>query len=264
LLRFIHITDTHIGPTPDFAMYGQRALANLENTVAAINALSFRYDFILHTGDVIESLSANEYRLAQSALSKLKQPVYYVAGNHDDSQLLQTMLAGVAAPTPRYDYTFSANGVQMVVLDTNGNNPPEGNIEPQQLVWLNEICRGDGPPLVIAMHHPPVWLDSTWIDHGAKFSAMHVKNGAEFMAAIAPAQASKRLRGIFFWHVHRAFQVYQDGVLMASAPSVLCQLGSYPEQAEPDGRPDELGGFNIVTVTPEQTIVRLYHLPRPT
>ena len=91
-MRFVQITDTHIGQNPEFANYGHAPFSNLEAVVVAINALRFPVDFVLHTGDVVEDRSEGAYRLARRVLSRLRVPVHYVAGNHDDAAILQRVM----------------------------------------------------------------------------------------------------------------------------------------------------------------------------
>ena len=52
-MRFVHITDTHVGSTPDHTLHGRPTLSNLAVLVETINNLPFRPDFILHNGDIV-------------------------------------------------------------------------------------------------------------------------------------------------------------------------------------------------------------------
>lgn len=265
-VRFIHITDTHIAPDPSFANYGHEPLRNLEALVDAINALAFPVDFVLHTGDVVQDRSAAAYRLARGALDRLRVPIHYVAGNHDDACLLQEVLLGRDPRCPRFDYQVTAGGVHMTVLDTRGPNDPAGTLTDDQLAALRLLCSPDGPALVIALHHPPLPLDTPWLDEGWREPAgmtatMLLDRGREFVEAIAPAR--RRLRGVFFGHVHRSFQVLHQGVLYASAPSAFGQLFTWPSSREPEPSPAEPAGFNVVTVMGAATVIRQHALPRP-
>ncbi len=255
-MRFIHISDTHIGPAPDFSNYGHASLPNLEQTVEVINGLSFQPDFILHTGDVVEDWSEAAYRLAKPVLDRLKYPVYYVNGNHDDREHLQRILLGKTPNGERSDYSFVCDGIQIEVFDTFGPNQPTGTMTDSQLDRLGAICRPDGPPLMIAMHHQPVPLDVEWID-----GWMWMDRHEELRKLVAPAR--QRIVGVFFGHVHRAFQVISEGILYCAAPSTFAQLRSWPDQDRPLPTPAEPGGFSVVTITAQQTTVRQHYIERP-
>jgi Icc protein len=260
------MTDTHIGPDPDFRNYGHSPLGNLTVLVETINALTFPADFVLHTGDVVEDRSEAAYRNARDVLSRLKLPVHYVAGNHDDPEKLQRTLLGRAPLGPRMDYSFEAAGVQVAVFDTRGPNDPGGTLLDDQRGALRALCSVDGPPLVIAVHHPPLPLDTPWLDKGwrvkdGKVPTMLLDCAEEFAEAVAPAR--ERLRGVFFGHVHRSFQVMHRGVLYASAGSSFGQLLAWPDTVKPEASPAEPAGFSVVTVTREGTVIRQHTLPRP-
>ncbi|MCS6872379.1 MAG: metallophosphoesterase [Anaerolineae bacterium] len=266
MLRFVHISDSHIS-TPDFAHYGHRSYPNFEAVVSAINALPFKIDFVLHTGDVVENGAAEEYALAKPLLAQLRFPIYYANGNHDNSDLLQRELIGIHTPNERYDCTFSIKGVQIAILDSSNRRDHTGILTESQLEALRSLCTSEGVPLIIALHHPPVpldtpWLDSGWCDsNGELCGTMLLENWQAFQSAIAPARA--RLRGVFFGHIHHACQVWNNGILYCAAPSTFGQLASYPEQRAPQPTPEQPIAFNLVSIDGEQVIVRQVAIPRP-
>jgi 3',5'-cyclic-AMP phosphodiesterase len=261
-MRFVHISDTHIGPTADYRLHGQAALPTLEALVERINALPFRPDFVLHNGDVTNDASEASYALARPILEKLKVPVYYVMGNHDRPDPMLRVLLGKTTTGSRYDYYTEIDGFGLAVFDTRGPVDPAGTMTDEQFAVLRDLCKRDGPPLIIAVHHQPIGLDSRWLDEVWENGLSMPLDCAEaFRAAIAPARA--RIRGVFFGHVHRGFQAVQDGILYCSAPSALVQFESWPHAETAIAALDELPGFGVVTVTPTQTLVRQYTLARP-
>jgi 3',5'-cyclic-AMP phosphodiesterase len=265
-LRFLQISDTHVAARPDFVNHGHAPGPNLGNLVDAINALRFPIDFVLHTGDVVEDRSEAAYRHARRVLSRLRLPIYYVAGNHDDADLLQNVMLDRGPVGRRFDYTVSVGGVRVAVLDSRGPNDPSGTLTDAQLAGLRALCSSSDGPLVIAIHHPPLPLDSPWLDEGwgepAGGSAnMLLDRGPEFLDAIAPAR--DRIRGVFFGHIHRSCQLVHRGILFASAPSAFGQLLTWPDQSRPEPSPAEPAGFNLVTITGDRTIVQQHSIPRP-
>ncbi len=265
-MRFIHITDTHIAADPAFVSHGRAPLRYREALVAAINALSFPVDFVLHTGDLAEDRSEAAYVVARRALARLEPPIYYIAGNHDDADSLQRVMLGGAPARPRFDYVLSVAGVTVAALDSRGPTDPAGTLTDDQLVWLRALCVEEGPPLVIAIHHPPLpldtrWLDSGWATQSGQGASMLLDRGPEFLEAIAPAR--DRIRGVFFGHVHRAFQLMHRGILFSSAPSGFAQFLTWPDLAHPVASADEPAGFSVVTITAEQATVRHHAIPAP-
>jgi 3',5'-cyclic AMP phosphodiesterase CpdA len=266
MLRFVHISDSHIS-TPDYANYGHRSYPNLAAVINAINALPFSVDFVLHTGDVAQNGTAEEYALAKPLLATSRFPIYYANGNHDDCEQLQRALLGIQTPSARYDYTFSAHGAQIAVFDSADRQGHTGILLDSQLEALRALCTSEGAPLIIVLHHPPVPLDATWIDHGwsvpdrPPYGTMLLANWQAFQAAIAPAR--ERLRGVFFGHIHHAHQVWHNGVFYCAAPSTFGQLASFPEQRLPQPTPEQPAAFNLVTVDGAQVTVRQCAVARP-
>lgn len=51
---------------------------------------------------------------------------------------------------------------------------------------------------------------------------------------------------------------------MASVASTFAQLSAWPSDQDASLDPDYPPGFNVVTLLPDQTIVRQHTFPRPT
>lgn len=260
LVTFIHISDTHIHSNPDhsrdFALYSPNWGA--KELVQTINALPYAVDFVLHTGDVVYNPVSAMYTVARDILSQLKYPIHYVAGNHDAAGILQNMLIQQGDASLQVHYTFTVNGVQFVVVDSNGPaTPPAGYFTNTQLSWLNNICSADDDrPLVIATHHNVLPVGIPWLD-----DYMGVKNWADFHEALLPAK--HRIRGIFSGHVHQHIDIVRDGILYASTASSWAQFSSYPTL---DKTTSDIGaepGFSLVTISREQTFIRRCRFPIP-
>ena len=90
---FVHISDTHIGPTPDYSRHGHEPLPCARRLVEIINDLPTIPDFVIHTGDVVTDPHPDSYRLAAETFAKLSVPIYYVNGNHDTAADIQRYLS---------------------------------------------------------------------------------------------------------------------------------------------------------------------------
>jgi Icc protein len=260
-MRFIHITDTHIGPTPDHVLGGFNTFKTAERLVETINALPFEPDFVLHTGDIVDDRSEAAYSLAKSILQKLKAPVFYVLGNHDRAETMQRVMLNKVNSSERYDYYAKFGKTALAVFDTRGPVDPAGTLLPEQLAALQDLCSTSGPSLLIALHHQPVKLDVSWLDSGWDQYTMMLDCHEQFHQALLPAR--ERIRGVFFGHVHRSAQVQRNGILFSSAPSACVQFAAFPNQARPQALASEPPGFSVVTVNGDQTTVRHHTFERP-
>lgn len=253
LLRFVHISDTHISADPHYNDYDapHTPLIGAQALVHQLNHLPFAPDFVLHTGDVAYDKDEQSYQAARDILSAINAPVYYLAGNHDDPAALQRTMLGAEVGQDPFEYEFEVNGVQIVTVDSNRPaEPPRGKVSADQLVRLERIARADDDrPLVVATHHNALPVGTVWWDE-----YMRLENGADFHRALLPAR--DRLRGVFFGHVHQNTDTLRDGILYVSTTSSWTQIFNYPGQIETENERAALPGFSVVTITRDQTYIR--------
>ena len=93
IVYFVHITDSHLGPTPDYTLREHVTLPAVKRLVELINSLPVRPDFVMHTGDVVTNPHPDSYALAAETFSQLNVPIYYATGNHDTSHDIHKYLA---------------------------------------------------------------------------------------------------------------------------------------------------------------------------
>ncbi|MBI5931139.1 MAG: metallophosphoesterase [Chloroflexi bacterium] len=247
-LRFVHITDSHIGPSADYVLRGCNTYAALQALVTHLNNdLPFTPDFILHTGDVTYDPDPVAYPVAQSLLCQLKYPIYYVRGNHDDPDAMRQTLPNLPAGTGRLDYDFTVRGFHFIVLDAFGHVQPAGYLEDYQLAWLQKTCQtSTARSLVIALHHLPVETGVGWYD-----AEMAIENHDALFATLKAFQ--NRVRGLFYGHIHRGSTTLREGMVCSSAAAISMQLHSWPTQTDILTDTATPHGFNVVTLTHDQT-----------
>lgn len=260
---FVHISDSHLGPTADYSRHGHQSQPCVERAVETINMLPTPPDFVIHTGDVVTHPDVASYRRAAEIFGKLTMPVYFVTGNHDRSRDIQRHLP----MGPRHilsnnldvlSYAFEVKGYRFLVLDARGPDEidPHGMLSEAQLALVRREATAVGPPLTVFLHFPTLPMNSIWMD-----AYMLVINGGHLHEALLPAR--ERLRGVFYGHVHRSMQTVRDGILYTAVPSLFAQFSAWPNDAVVREDPDYLPGFNFVHLLPDQTIVHQHTFPRP-
>jgi Icc protein len=255
-VRFIHISDTHIGPTSDFEVFGKNPYEACERVIEAIRQTDLTPDFFIHTGDITASIDEESYRLARMLFSRLPAPMYYVAGNHDSVSFIKKHLeCGPLVDTfsdhDLLSYVFDLHDHRFVVLDAHLPNPDEnrGTMAKPQLDYLRKQFVDTKLPVTLFVHFPPHPLDSRWIDN-----QMLMTNGMalhELLKEFAP-----RVRGVFHGHVHRGIHTSVDGLLYSSVPSVVCQFTALPEEEEPTADAHHPPSFNLVTIDGTRTVIK--------
>lgn len=238
---FIHLTDTHLYAvlTPG-GFKSPDPQRTAQAVIQHVNAQPFKFDFVLHTGDVVnDPTDPARYAEAAALLATLRAPVHTIPGNHDQREWLR---AQFYPRSPTTYHSFEVNGVQFACLDTSVPNKPYGEVGPVQLAWLENICTGGGDqPLVVAMHHHPFKTGSEGMDSLVTVDGLAVHEVLR--------KAGARLKGVFFGHLHERVTLIRDGITYLSAPSTWFQLLAWPGQTGGFVM-DERGlpGYNIVTV----------------
>lgn len=257
LLCFVHMSDTHLHTDPQYSerYANHTALAGWRACLKAIEALPFRPDLILHTGDIAYDPDPAVYAFIRDEIATLRLPVRYVVGNHDSRAAVQQILMGRDAAAPKLYETFDLNGVQMIILDSNDTtrvSVPAGYVDEEQLSWLAALCAADDPrPLIVATHHNVLPSGVPWLD-----GYMRTANGEALHQVLA--QARHRLRGVFHGHIHQPIDQFRDGVLYSAAASPWCQFMGYPMPTNTEVTEDRvaLPGFSVVTITRDSTYIR--------
>lgn len=263
IVYFVHISDTHIGPSPGYSLRGHYPLSCARQMVQIINDLPQRPDFVIHTGDVVTDPDPFAYQLAAETFSTLNVPIYYVNGNHDRAADICHYLSmgakeDTAIDADRLSYTFEVKGYRFVVLDAKGPErmDPQGLLPESQLEMVVREAQTNGPPLVVFVHFPVLPLNSIWMDNN-----MLIANGDEFHQALLPAR--NRLRGVFYGHVHQHMQTIRDGIPYFSVASVFSQFGAWPQDLITFYDVEHPPGYAFVHLMPKQTIIHQHTFPRP-
>ncbi len=259
LLSFVHISDTHLAEDATFNLPGltHSPQAGAEALLAALRALPLTPDFILHTGDVVDSPHPAAYDRAHALFNEFTAPVIALAGNHDDPSLLQRALLGREDAQLPYCFEFERAGVQFLALDSSHPPSHAGELGATQREWLSERCTAaDARPLVVALHHNPLQAPpSPWWDR------MALRDGEAFHAALLPAR--ERLRGVFFGHIHQPLQYYRDGILYCAVGGSWGVLHYYPDAEDFQLDLESLPSFNLVHIGPRTTTIRRHSFQVP-
>lgn len=263
IVSFVHISDTHIGPTPDYERHSHRPFPCAQKMVEVINTLPVRPDFVIHTGDVVTEPSPKAYKLAAEIFAGLTVPIYYVTGNHDRATDIHQYLTmgskdDFCSDKDVLAYTFEVKGCRFLVLDARGPDEidPHGLLPPRQIEWVQQEATAEGKPLTVFLHFPLLRMNSPWMD-----AYMLVVNADALHQSLLPAR--ERLRGVFHGHIHQSMQVVQDGITYTAVPSTFSQFTAWPTDVQTGFAPDALPGYNFVQLLPHRTVIQQHTFPRP-
>jgi len=251
--RFLHISDTHLGPDKDFTQHSVNTYQAFSKVLEGIKNLPYTPDFIIHTGDITADCYDDGYKLMAELIAELKIPMYFVTGNHDTSEQIKKYLPmkhSEVLSNSLNSYRFSCGIHNFLTLDARGSDEidPHGVITGEQLKILeDEIATGKN--LTLFIHYPTLQLDSTWFDEN-----MLLTNADAFHNLLA--KHSEQIRGVFFGHIHRSTQSMKDGILYSSVGSTGLQFLLNPDQPEPLFESVGQGFYNLVTLVEAQITIK--------
>jgi 3',5'-cyclic-AMP phosphodiesterase len=219
-LLLAQLSDTHLFSDPQARQHHWCPQAALDAVLADVQAQS--PDAVLATGDLVHDESSAGYSRLASALHKLRVPVCYLPGNHDDPQRLHTAFAplGEAAPA-----RVLISGWQLLLLDDHLPGQAAGEVPQEQLDQLAYWLVHHREPALIALHHPPVSVGSRWLD------AMGLRNGPTLLKL---AGLHPQVRGIACGHIHQELDMRVNGIRILAVPSTGRQFLPHSEDFAED------------------------------
>ena len=213
VLRFIHITDTHILNRAVETFHQINTINNLQTVLAHCTTYYQDVDFWLFTGDVSQTGTKESYSQFESAIRNYNIPVYCVPGNHDTPQLLQNV-----APECPVDsiHVILLGKFSLVLISTWVADEHYGRISHrclQQLQTHLQNCEDHFN--VIVLHHPPVPVNSKWLDE------IGLQNKSNFLQILDNYPGNQL---VMFGHVHQAVDQQLNRLRFLSTPSTCHQF----------------------------------------
>ena len=207
------ITDLHI-KLPGALAYGRVDTAKaLERCVAALNAFEPAPDFVVVSGDLVDTPTAEEYDHLKQLLAPLQLPFAGVPGNHDSRELMRAALPAAlfAHATGPLDQKVEVGGLDLLLLDSSVPGRPHGTLEASTLQWLDAtLATAIDRPALVFLHHPPFKGGIWHMDRQDLFNA-------DELARIVRNHPRTRL--IACGHVHRAMLTTCAGIPVTICPA---------------------------------------------
>ena len=252
-LYFVHITDTHLNTPTKETFLKIDTTGNLRAVLNQVKTLTFKPAFIIISGDLAHEGDAEDYRYIKSLLDEesaaLGTPILVALGNHDHRDAFNEGYLGKADSDAAYSYAQDFDGLRLLVLDTQWPGHEAGELDEDQLNWLEdqleeEAARGT----VVVVHHPP-HINSffTTTEH-------LLTNGEDLGDAIEDSDVI----GVLSGHVHFNSSAGFHGVLSVSGQATAFGL----DAAVTTGmRMVEAYGYNLCIVHEGTLIVQPVEIP---
>jgi len=193
---------------------------------------SWRADLVYLTGDLAQDESRGAYRNLRSAIDPLSLPVDAVPGNHDDPDFMREELSGYGLCAER-----KVSGWTLVGLSSWQPGNAAGRLGPEELERLEAALeRHADRTVAVFLHHPPVDLDSAWLDR------LGLEDRDPFLEL---AHRHANLRLIVFGHAHQAFAASEGTLDIVGTPSTGRQFRPKTVRFELDDHPPAYRRFEF-------------------
>ena len=212
-INVIQITDTHIldEGAPSFSDYDTSA--SLVKVVKEIKKNESDADLILLTGDLVHESTKTSYQKLADHLSVLTTPILCLPGNHDDPVLMNYIMGANGFDT---DKLIRSGRWLIILLNSCLTGEHSGELSDNELEFLRSSLESNPDShCLIALHHPPVLINSAWMD------AMALINAEEIFSVVDDFD---HVRAIIWGHIHQEFKLDRNNVKLLGTPSTCLQF----------------------------------------
>ncbi len=222
-VKFLQINDSHL-----FKNAGKRLIGvDTEASLRAVLALASKEDNvsgILATGDLSQDGSIESYRKFNDIVKALGAPIYWIPGNHDNSDYFHHPENFPLASRS----VIEAGNWRILLLDSVIPGKESGHLSPSELDYIERhVSDDDGRYTLLVLHHHPIPCGSSWLD------TMILNNSDDFLELIAHKAS---VRAVLNGHIHQARQQEIAGVSFISTPSTCLQFAPDTEEFTLDTR----------------------------
>ena len=163
-LRFVQISDSHLGFT---GPANTDVTGSFRRAINQVNALGFRPDFVMHTGDLTHLSTPAQFDQARQMLHGLRTgAVFTVPGEHDSvNDHGQKYRATFGAGTHGDGwYSFDVKGVHVIALVNTLALEKLGHLGTDQLDFIRNDVAGlsSDTPIVVFSHIPLFAMYPAW------------------------------------------------------------------------------------------------------
>jgi 3',5'-cyclic AMP phosphodiesterase CpdA len=242
-LRFVQISDSHIGFT---GPANTDVTASFTEAIGQVNALGFRPEFVMHTGDLTHTSTPAQFDQVEQMLGGIRTGrTFTVPGEHDsvgDSGRAYRQTFGTHTSGDGW-YSFDTHGVHFIALVNTLSLEKLGHLGPEQIDFVRKDVAGLSPdtPIVVFSHIPLFAMYPQW--GWSTDDALRVLNLLNRFGSVTC------LNG----HVHQLFSKTEGNVTFHSATTTAYPLpapGQAPAptpQVLPAGHLKEALGIRTVT-----------------
>ena len=250
--RILQLTDLHLFRDPAERLMGIPTRELLLSVIAHVRQSGEHVDHLVVTGDHTHDELPETYRAVRKVLEPWGDRLWQVPGNHDDRTELRSVFADRISGegADRVNFTFRAGAWLCLGLDTQAAGSVAGQIDGDQIAWLQHQLEEHRPTYVaLFMHHPPVLLGCMWLDRIGL-------EGRELLQDLVVRDA--RIRLVCCGHVHHASTHRLGMATIVTTPSTGLQFDPVGDVTTLAAAPP---GYRLIELNDKGCTTRVVRLP---
>lgn len=206
----IQITDTHLMDQPESEFVDMNPEQSFHAVIQDILAKYSHIDAFVHTGDLAQVAKPETYARYVQYMQNLKIPFFQIPGNHDDTQYFP-----LHTPEP-IPSVIELDQWCIILLNSAVKGKTDGWIQPEQLLHLDKLLQQyDDKYIILACHHHPFAMESSWIDQHKLKNTHALKHILEKF---------NHIKAVIHGHVHQnSFNIWNN-IQFFSTPSTCIQF----------------------------------------
>jgi Icc protein len=212
-LKVLQFTDTHLYKDLQGNLLGMNTYESFRLCIEKAYNRHWPADLVLATGDLTHDATPEAYQHLKNIFQTIECDICPIAGNHDNTDVLSRILPGENIIKEKY---YTRRNWLIVLLDSSIRNSEAGKLAESELRHL-EDCLEKHPDhyVMICLHHPPVTINSKWID------TMMLQNPQEFFNIL---NKHENIKIILWGHIHQEFKSTINDITLLASPSTCVQF----------------------------------------
>jgi len=222
--RILQLSDLHLFRDVEDRLKNVPTWETFRDVLDHVRSQAGPWDLLVITGDLAHDELAETYRLLRKELGDWLPRCRLLPGNHDNREGLKEVFPEIVPGDSEFLSFSEELGDWLIVgLDTHQPGEVSGRIEPEQIEWLEaELTEHQDRPTFVFLHHPPMSVQSPWLDRIA------LENPEPLQELIA---ANPQIRAVIAGHVHHVFESKLGAADFLTTPSTAIEFEPQGEES---------------------------------
>lgn len=249
-VRVLQLSDCHLLSDPEATLKGVPTAASLGEILAFI-AANEEFDLLVISGDLAQDEQLQTYQLLREMLGDWVTRLQVIPGNHENRDFIRQTFPEIRSGSEDLvNFSLKLEGWRLIGLDSHVPGQVSGSIEEEQLEWLKrELSLDSQCPTVLFVHHPPISVESPWLDRIGL---------AEPATLVDIIDSSPQIRLVCSGHVHQEFAGRLGEAEVLTTPATSFQFRPKEEVPSFDLVPT---GFRVLALGAGGYQTRVVRLP---